>query len=178
MEIKADVPQIAELGVVGVSELRPRPGLVLQPHHRRIHDRSRAPHRDSRFLAPMDQTHTLTSGLTYHDSRTRLWGAVALEYGSGTPGGHGGGDHEHEEGEAHEHATGPGLCGTRCPSHFTQERLDRLECDVDRNGRACRSSSTSRTCRTRSTCCRRRARWCRGRTSIPRLFSGSLKIGF
>ena len=69
----------------------------------------------------MDQTHTLTSGLTYHNSRTRLWGALAFEYGSGTPGGHGGGDHEHDGGEAHEHATGPGLCGTRCPSHFTQD---------------------------------------------------------
>ena len=73
----------------------------------------------NRFLAPMDQTHTLTSGLTYNDARTRLWGGVALEYGSGTPGGHGG-DDAHEEGETHEHATGPGLCGTRCLSHFTQ----------------------------------------------------------
>jgi hypothetical protein len=44
-------------------------------------------------------------------------------------GGHGDGDHAHEDGETHEHATGPGLCGTRCPSHFTQKRLDRLECD-------------------------------------------------
>ena len=72
-----------------------------------------------RFLAPMDQTHTLASGLTYQHTRTRLWGSVGLEYGSGTPGGHGGGDHAHAGGESHEHASGPGLCGTRCPSHVT-----------------------------------------------------------
>lgn len=70
----------------------------------------------SRFLAPMDQTHTLTSGLTYHHARSGLWAAVSMEYGSGTPGGHGGGDHVHERGEAHEHAAGPGLCDARCPS--------------------------------------------------------------
>jgi hypothetical protein len=73
----------------------------------------------NRFLAPMDQTHTLTGGLAYHNSRRRFWAGVAVEYGSGTPGGHGGGDHEHEGGDTHEHATGPGLCGIRCPSHGT-----------------------------------------------------------
>ena len=44
---------------------------------------------------------------------------MSVEYGSGTPGGHGSGDHAHEEGESHEHASGPGLCETRCPSRLT-----------------------------------------------------------
>jgi hypothetical protein len=68
----------------------------------------------------MDQTHTVTSGFSYHHAPTRFWGAVALEYGSGTPGGHGASDHEDAEGESHEHASGAGLCAARCPSHFTQ----------------------------------------------------------
>jgi outer membrane receptor for ferrienterochelin and colicins len=73
----------------------------------------------SRFLAPMDQTHTATGGLSYQDARTSLWAAVSAEYGSGTPGGHGAGDHAHENGETHEHASGAGLCGTRCSSRLT-----------------------------------------------------------
>jgi hypothetical protein len=72
----------------------------------------------SRFLAPMDQTHTATAGLSYHHARTGLWAGASVEYGSGTPGGHAG-DDEHEDGDAHEHASGPGLCGTRCPSRVT-----------------------------------------------------------
>ena len=72
------------------------------------------------FLAPMDQTHTLTSGVTYRHSRSRLWGGVTLEYGSGTPGGHGGGDHEHADGESHEQGSGAGLCAVRCEARFTQ----------------------------------------------------------
>ena len=72
-----------------------------------------------RFLAPMDQTHTITSGLSYQHQPSRMWAAVSVEYGSGTPGGHDGEDHEHESGEAHEHASGSGLCATRCPSRMT-----------------------------------------------------------
>jgi hypothetical protein len=46
---------------------------------------------------------------------------MAFEYGSGTPGSHGGGDHDHGEGEeAHTHAPVVDGCGERCPSHFTQ----------------------------------------------------------
>jgi outer membrane receptor protein involved in Fe transport len=72
----------------------------------------------SRFLAPMDQTHTATAGLTYQHARSGVWGGLSAEYGSGTPGGHGAGDHEHADGEAHEHATGPGLCAARCESRL------------------------------------------------------------
>jgi hypothetical protein len=126
----------------------------------------------------MDQAHTLTSGLTYHHSRSRLWGSVGLEYGSGTPGGHGAGDHEHEDGEAHEHATGPGLCGTRCPSHVTQNvslgwnalssgdqpRLS-LQLNIENLSNEVYLLSKEST-------------MVQGQYSIPRLVSGSLKIRF
>src|SRR5688572_32327486 len=67
----------------------------------------------------MDQTHTATSGLSYHHQPSRMWAALSVEYGSGTPGGHGGDGHDEESGEAHEHASGPGLCAARCPSRMT-----------------------------------------------------------
>jgi hypothetical protein len=73
----------------------------------------------SRFLAPMDQTHTLTSGLTYRHARSGAWAGTILEYGSGTPMGHGGGDHEHAAGEA-DHADGTSSSSAaRAPAHFT-----------------------------------------------------------
>jgi hypothetical protein len=72
----------------------------------------------NRFLAPMDQTHTLAGGLSYRHSRSGAWAAARVEYGSGTPIGHGGGEHEHAEGEAaHADAAGPG--GGRVPGHVT-----------------------------------------------------------
>ncbi len=38
-----------------------------------------------RFLAPMDQKHTLNAGFTYRHRRSGLWTGMSLEYGSGTP---------------------------------------------------------------------------------------------
>jgi outer membrane receptor protein involved in Fe transport len=178
MEIKADVPRIAGLGLSGY--LNYALGRVWFYNPITAGFTTEAAHltETSRFLAPMDQTHTLTSGLTYHDNRTRLWGAVALEYGSGTPGGHGTGDHEHEEGEAHEHAPGPGLCGTRCPSHFTQNVS--IGWNATSNGNRPRLSlqfsveNLSNTIYLLS----KESTMVQGQYSIPRLFSGSLKIGF
>jgi outer membrane receptor protein involved in Fe transport len=67
----------------------------------------------------MDQTHTLTAGATYRHSSTGIWLGTAMEYGSGTPFGHGGADHEHAEGEEdHEHAESAGGAA-RVPGHFT-----------------------------------------------------------
>jgi len=74
----------------------------------------------NRFLAPMDQTHTLTAGATYRHRRTGLWAGSALEYGSGTPFGHGDADHTHAEGEAdHEDAMTSAGGALRVPGHFT-----------------------------------------------------------
>ena len=121
MEIKADIPQIADLGVSAFLNYALGRVWFYNPIHAGFTTEAAHLSDSSRFLAPMDQTHTLTSGLRYHNSRTRLWGALAFEYGSGTPGSHGGGDRGHDDGAVHEHASGPGLCGTRCPSHFTQD---------------------------------------------------------
>jgi hypothetical protein len=73
----------------------------------------------NRFLAPMDQTHTLTGGLTYRHSRTGLWAGSAVEYGSGTPMEHGGAEDAHAGDEAaHEHATSADGA-ERVPGHAT-----------------------------------------------------------
>ncbi|MBI2189629.1 MAG: TonB-dependent receptor [Acidobacteria bacterium] len=53
----------------------------------------------NRFPAPMDQTHTLTGGLTYRHAATGLWAGTTIAYGSGTPIGHGG-DHGHDAADA------------------------------------------------------------------------------
>ena len=132
----------------------------------------------SRFLAPMDQTHTLTSGLTYHDNRTRLWGAVALEYGSGTPGGHGAGDHEHEDGDAHEHAAGPGLCGTRCPSHFTQNLSIGWNAAAAGPGPRLSLQLSIENLSNQIYLLSKESTMVQGQYSIPRLVSASAKIRF
>jgi outer membrane receptor protein involved in Fe transport len=72
----------------------------------------------NRFLAPMDQTHTLTGGATYRHPRSGAWVSAAIEYGSGTPIGHGGA-HEHAEGEADHEDAAAGNGGTRVEAHFT-----------------------------------------------------------
>jgi hypothetical protein len=119
LEMRAEAPSLARYGVTGylnyalgrVNFYNPvTGGFVTEVGH--ITE-------TSRFLAPMDQTHTLTSGLTYRHARSGAWAGTILEYGSGTPMGHGGGDHEHAAEEAaHEHAAstnGP----ARVPGHFT-----------------------------------------------------------
>jgi outer membrane receptor protein involved in Fe transport len=178
MEIKAELPRIADLGLSGY--LNYALGRVWFYNPITAGFTTEAAHltETSRFLAPMDQTHTLTSGLTYHDNRTGLWGAVALEYGSGTPGGHGAGDHEHEEGETHEHATGPGLCGTRCPSHLTQTIS--LGWNAIANGSRPRLSLqlNIQNLSNKIYLLSKESTMVQGQYSIPRLFSGSLKIGF
>jgi outer membrane receptor protein involved in Fe transport len=178
MEFKAEVPRIADLGLSGY--LNYALGRVWFYNPIAAGFTTEAAHltETSRFLAPMDQTHTLTSGLTYHDNRTRLWGAVAVEYGSGTPGGHGSGDHEHEGGEAHEHATGPGLCGTRCPSHFTQNVS--LGWNATSNGNKPRLmlQFNIENLSNQVYLLSKESTMVQGQYSIPRLVSGSLKIGF
>jgi hypothetical protein len=70
-----------------------------------------------RFPAPMDQTHTLTAGATWRHARSGVLAGLTMEYGSGTPIGHGGGAHEHGAGEA-DHADAEAGEGSRVPGHF------------------------------------------------------------
>jgi hypothetical protein len=60
----------------------------------------------------------LTGGTTYSHAATGLWASGAIEYGSGTPMGHGVAAHDHTAGTApHAHATGGPVA--RVPGHLT-----------------------------------------------------------
>lgn len=119
LETKAELPLLARYGITGymnyalgrVNFYNPvTGGFVTEAEHLTA---------TNRFLAPMDQTHTLTTGATYRHARTGLWVGSAMEYGSGTPMGHGGAAHEHAAGEAdHEDALSAGGA-LRVPGHFT-----------------------------------------------------------
>ncbi|MGH9255239.1 MAG: TonB-dependent receptor [Vicinamibacterales bacterium] len=178
VEMKAEVPRIADLGLSGY--LNYAIGRVWFYNPITAGFTTEAAHltATSRFLAPMDQTHTLTSGLTYHDNRTRLWGAVALEYGSGTPGGHGAGDDAHEEGEAHEHATGPGLCGTRCPSHFTQNLSIGWNATAEGTRPRLSLQFSIENLSNRVYLLSKESTMVQGQYSIPRLISASMRMRF
>jgi hypothetical protein len=119
LEARADIPRLARYGLTGyfnyalgrVYFYNPVTGGFV----------TEADHIDAtnRFLAPMDQTHTVTGGLTYRHAATGVWMGTAVEYGSGTPLGHGDAEHEHAEGEpAHTHAESAGNAA-RVPEHFT-----------------------------------------------------------
>jgi TonB dependent receptor/Carboxypeptidase regulatory-like domain len=119
LEAKAEIPRLARYGVTGyfnyalgrVYFYNPvTGGFVTEAEHLEA---------TNRFLAPMDQTHTLTGGLTYRHPGTGLWAGTAVEYGSGTPMEHGETEDVHAEGEAsHTHAESAGDAA-RVPSHFT-----------------------------------------------------------
>jgi hypothetical protein len=119
LEAKAEIMRLARYGVTGhfnyalgrVYFYNPvTGGFVTEGNHLGA---------TNRFPAPMDQTHTATGALTYHHVRTGLWAGTAVEYGSGTPLGHGETGHEHSENEAdHAHAQSAGTAA-RVPAHFT-----------------------------------------------------------
>lgn len=74
-----------------------------------------------RFLAPMDQTHSLTGGLTYRHAGTGLWAGTAVEYGSGTPIEHGHAEDTHAEGDADHSHVSSGERAARVPGHVTAD---------------------------------------------------------
>lgn len=86
------------------------------------------------FLAPMDQTQTLTAGATCRHGPSGAWLATVAEYGSGTPMGHDDAGHEHADGEAdHAHAaTGSAL---RVPAHLLLSASVGLDLLADARGR-------------------------------------------
>ncbi len=60
----------------------------------------------------------MTGGATYRHANG-IWAGTVMEYGSGTPMGHGRAAHDHEAGEVdHEHALSAGRA-LRVPRHFT-----------------------------------------------------------
>jgi hypothetical protein len=132
----------------------------------------------SRFLAPMDQAHTMTSGVTYRHASTGLWAGAGIEYGSGTPGGHGSGDHAHDDGVEHEHATGAGLCAARCPSHLTGD----VSLGWSQAGGAGRPrlavQLTVENVSNRVYLLSKESTMVQGQYSIPRLVSASIRVRF
>lgn len=119
MEAKAEIPGLTRYSMTGylnytlgrVYYYNPvTGGFVTEAEHIESTDR---------FLAPMDQTHTLSGGMTYRHARTGLWMGTAVEYGSGTPIEHGHAVDEHAGGDA-DHVDGE-LAGAdgRVPGHFT-----------------------------------------------------------
>lgn len=178
MEVKADVPLIASLGVSAYLNYALGRVWFYNPIVAGFTTEAGHLTETGRFLAPMDQTHTLTSGLTYRNQRTRFWGATGFEYGSGTPGGHDDSDHDHADGEAHEHATGAGLCGERCPSHVTQDVS--LGWTATADGRRPRLSLQFNVENLWDNVylISKESTMVQGQYSIPRLISGSLKIEF
>ncbi len=179
MEIKADAPRIGDLGLSAYLNYALGRVWFYNPIVAGFTTEAAHLTETGRFLAPMDQTHTLTSGLTYRHDRTRLWSAVAFEYGSGTPGDHDDGDHEHADGEApHEHASGPGLCGTRCPSHFTQNVSVGWNASAAGSRPQVSLQFTVENLSNNVYLISKESTMVQGQYSIPRLWSGSLKIGF
>jgi outer membrane receptor protein involved in Fe transport len=177
MEIKADVPMIAPLGLSGYFNYAlgrvwfdnpVTAGFVTEAEH--INE-------GSRFLAPMDQTHTVTSGFTYRHQKSRLWASMAFEYGSGAPGGHGAGAHDHGDATSHEHASSGG-CAERCPSHFTQNLS--IGWDAIQGGdRATVGLQFNIENLTNNVyLVSKESTFVQGQYSIPRIYSGSLTFRF
>jgi outer membrane receptor protein involved in Fe transport len=79
------------------------------------------------FDAPMDQRHTLTAGANYREKRSGFWTGLSVEYGSGTPVGHGG-THHHDGGdEAGQADAVSEEAAARLPGHFTADATIALD---------------------------------------------------
>lgn len=134
LEMKADLSGLARYGVTGflnyalgrVDYYNPvAGGFLIEAEHLTSTDR---------FLAPMDQTHTVTGGVTYRHTVSGVWLGTSLEYGSGTPVGHGGSrTHEPDEGDA-DHG-GSGGEGGRVAGHVIVSLLAGVDVLRDARGR-------------------------------------------
>jgi hypothetical protein len=119
LEAKAEIPRLARYGVTGYFNYALGRVYFYNPVTGGFVTEAEHLEETNRFLAPMDQTHTLTAGLTYRHARTGVFAGTAMEYGSGTPMEHGGAADEHADGEAdHTHAESADGAA-RVPGHFT-----------------------------------------------------------
>jgi outer membrane receptor protein involved in Fe transport len=87
------------------------------------------------FDAPMDQVHTLTAGGAYRQQRSGFWTGLSVEYGSGTPVGHGDAHHDHGADEAAHVDAAVGPAASRVPAHFTADATVAMDLLRDRNRR-------------------------------------------
>jgi hypothetical protein len=110
MEVKLDAPGLERFGVTPYLNYALSRTYFWNPVTAGFVDEAHHLEDTGRFLAPMDQTHTLNAGVTYHHRQSGVWGRMAFEYGSGTPT-----EAEEDEGAASEPAP------LRVPGHFTQD---------------------------------------------------------
>ena len=133
----------------------------------------------SRFNAPMDQTHTFTSGFTYRHRPSRLWTAMTFEYGSGTPSGHGGEAHEHgAEEEAHDDGMAEEGGAARVPAHFTQNLTIGWDAIPDGEQPHLTLQFNIENLSNNQYVVAQESEFTPGQYFIPRLFSGSIKFTF
>jgi hypothetical protein len=179
MEIKAESPTIERLGLSGYFNYALGRVWFYNPVHAGFITEAEHLNERNKFLAPMDQTHTLTSGFSYRHRPSRVWTSMAFEYGSGTPGGHGAGDHEHEEGgDGHTHAPVIGGCGARCPSHFTQNLSIGWDAIATDEQPRLTLQFNIENLSNNVYLISKESTFVQGQYSIPRFYSGSLKIRF
>jgi TonB-dependent receptor-like protein/carboxypeptidase family protein len=79
------------------------------------------------FDAPMDQRHTLTAGANYRERRSGIWTGLSVQYGSGTPVGHG--DAHHHDGGDEAVLADPVSeeAAARLPGHVTADATIALD---------------------------------------------------
>ena len=179
LEAKAEIPRLARYGLTGyvnyalgrVYFYNPvTGGFVTEAEHLDA---------DNRFLAPMDQTHTFSGGITYRQSETGLWIGSAAEYGSGTPMEHGESADVHAEGEpSHTHAESASDA-IRVPGHFTVN----ISLGIDMLKRANRRSRLSFQIDVENVgnnlyLVAQESEFTPGQYSIPRLVSATAKVRF
>ena len=178
MEIKMEIPTIPAVGLSAYLNYALGRVWFRNPVTAGFITEAEHSSESSQFLAPMDQTHTLSSGFAYRHRPSGLWASMAFEYGSGTPGSHGA-EGELEAGEAdHEHGPVAGGCAARCPEHFTQNLS--LGWDAIRKGDQPRLTLqfNIENLTDNVYLISKESTFVQGQYSIPRLFSGSLKIRF
>jgi outer membrane receptor protein involved in Fe transport len=179
LEAKAEVPRLTRYGVMGYLNYALGRVYFYNPTTGGFVTEAAHLTETSRFLAPMDQTHTLTAGITYRPRAAGPWLATSLEYGSGTPMGHGGSEHEHGAGEAdHAHAAA-GTPASRVPGHVTANLS--VGVDVWRNGT--RGSRLSfqldlENLTDNQYLIAQESEFSPGQFSVPRLVSGTLRVRF
>ena len=176
MEIKAEMPRISATGLSSYFNYALGRVYFHNPIQAGFITEAEHIEEANRFLAPMDQTHTLTAGFTYRNRRTGLWGSMAFEYGSGTPGSHEEAGAEEEGG--HEHGPVVGGCEARCPSHFTQNLTLGWDTMWDRDVPLLTFQFNIENLSDNLYLISKESTFVQGQYSIPRLISGSVKFRF
>lgn len=148
-------------------------GFIAEPEH--ITD-------TGRFLAPMDQTHTLTAGVVYRHNASGFWTSVTAEYGSGTPLGHGDAGDGHDdgdaEGQADSHGTIEGATGARVPGHAIANVSVGIDWLRSREGARFGLQVNVENATNDIYKVAQESAFAAGEFSMPRLVSASLKVRF